>query len=101
KTASSTPTGARAGWKAEATIGAEAAPPIFAWLPTAMKKKGALTSLATINKIKTWIRIQIKPIRKKPGCSKMAKTFIFITMVATNIYKKRLPTFEADRKSVV
>lgn len=34
-TASSTPTGARLGWKAAAITGADAAPPMFAWLPTA------------------------------------------------------------------
>ena len=41
KTANKTPTGAKEGWNAEATIGAEAAPPTFAWLPTAKKNKGA------------------------------------------------------------
>jgi len=40
-TARRTPTGANAGLNALATIGAEAAPPIFAWEPTAKKKKGA------------------------------------------------------------
>ena len=34
-TAKSTPTGANEGSKAEATIGADAAPPTFAWEPTA------------------------------------------------------------------
>lgn len=35
KTAKSTPTGANDGLKALATMGADAAPPTFAWLPTA------------------------------------------------------------------
>ena len=34
-TAIRAPTGANVGLKAEATTGAEAAPPILAWLPTA------------------------------------------------------------------
>lgn len=34
-TAMMAPTGANDGLKAEATTGAEAAPPTFAWLPTA------------------------------------------------------------------
>ncbi len=38
KTASKTPTVAREGWNADATIGADAAPPTLAWLPTARKK---------------------------------------------------------------
>ena len=37
-TASSTPTGASAGWKADATMGALAAPPMFAWDPTATNR---------------------------------------------------------------
>ena len=35
--------------KADATTGADAAPPTLALLPTAKKKKGALISLATEN----------------------------------------------------
>ena len=46
-TASKTPTGAKEELKAEATIGAEAAPPTLAWLPTATKKNGAFINFAT------------------------------------------------------
>ena len=55
--ANKTPTLANEGWNAEATTGAEAAPPTFAWLPTAMKKYGALIILATKNMIIKWIVI--------------------------------------------
>ena len=48
KTASNTPTGASAGWNAEATTGADAAPPTLACDPTAKKKMGAFMTLPTM-----------------------------------------------------
>ena len=48
KTANKTPTGARAGENALATMGALAAPPTFACEPTATKKKGARMIFATV-----------------------------------------------------
>jgi len=59
-TAKRTPTVANDGWNAEATIGADAAPPTLAWLPTARKKYGAFIILATINNNLKNIKIKWK-----------------------------------------
>ena len=52
----SNPTGAMAGWYTPATTGAEAAPPIFAMLPVAMKKRGARTIRAAVYNTARWMR---------------------------------------------
>jgi hypothetical protein len=65
-TARRAPTGARAGSKAEATIGAEATPPMFACAPTAMKNSGALMKKAMEKTIAKMTIIQNRPRRKMP-----------------------------------
>ena len=84
-TAKSTPTGASAGWNAAATTGALAAPPIFAFEPTAKKKYGARIILATKNIRPTWIIIQTKPTANNPGLWKIYMIFMLIPIVATRM----------------
>ncbi len=73
---------ASAGWKAEATTGAEAAPPTLAWLPTARKKTGALMRTATRIRSAAWMLIHTNPTAKSSGFSTIAARFMFIPMDA-------------------
>jgi hypothetical protein len=86
-TATKTATDAKEGWNADATTGAEAAPPTFAILPMAKKKKGALIILPMINNTRMCMVIQINPIMKKyfraSQLLMISKKFISIPMVAT------------------
>ena len=84
-TAISTPTGASEESNADATIGADAAPPTFACDPTATKKKGARMIFATTSNMITCTSIQINPIAKRPGFLNISPIFICIPIVATKM----------------
>ena len=79
----SAPTGAKAGWNAPATMGAEAAPPMFAWEPTAMKKTGDFSSNRSSSKLIAWIVIHMPQIKNNIGVSKTRANSAFAPMLAT------------------
>ena len=83
--ANNAPTGAKLGLNAPATTGADAAPPILALLPTAMKKNGAFINFATANKITTCTNIQTIPKTINNGLSKICIISILIPITATKM----------------
>ena len=64
-------------------MGAEAAPPTLAWLPTARKNTGALIRRATPIKRTPWKPSQIAPTANSSGRSMMAIRFMLMPIVAT------------------
>ena len=79
--------------------GAEAAPPMFACDPTAMKNRGARISLATSSIRPPCTAIQIRPSRNRKGLSNRAFKSMCMPMVATSTYSMAEPMVEAPAPS--
>src|SRR5690606_3601642 len=87
------------GWNALATTGADAAPPMLACDPTAMKNTGARMALATASMMAAWMEIQISPTRNSSGSENTARMSMCMPMVATSTYRQAEPTVLAPAPS--